>query len=86
MESKRRFLFLTFEGTTYSSFEEIEPDVENLQVLGYAEGKSKEEAFENFLRENKWILETSFSEVVCIEVKDRISEGKIFYIEKINKA
>ncbi|NHV06282.1 MAG: hypothetical protein HA495_02975 [Thaumarchaeota archaeon] len=82
MRSKRRFLFLTFEGVTYSSPEETEPDVENLQVLGYAEGKNKEEAFENFLKENKWILETSFSEVICIEVKERISEGKTFYIER----
>jgi hypothetical protein len=46
MNRKRKFLFLTLEGITYSSPEKIEPDVDNLQVLGYAEGKSKEEAFE----------------------------------------
>lgn len=82
LEDKRKFLFLTFEGVTYSSPDKIEPDVENLQVLGYAEGKDKEEAFKTFLKENKWIFKTSFSEIICIEVKERISDGKIFYIKR----
>jgi hypothetical protein len=82
MNRKRKFLFLTLEGITYSSPEKIEPDVDNLQVLGYAEGKNKEEAFENFLKDNKWFFKTSFSEVICIEVKEKISEGTLFYIKR----
>jgi predicted AlkP superfamily phosphohydrolase/phosphomutase len=35
---KRKFLFLTLDGITYSSCNNFYPDVENLQVLGWAEG------------------------------------------------
>ncbi|AEF96217.1 hypothetical protein [Methanotorris igneus] len=80
--NKRKFLFLTFEGFTYSQKESIAPDVENIQVIGYSEGKDEYEAFNNFVLRNSWILDTGFNEIICIEVKQAISEGKRFYLEE----
>jgi len=77
---KRLFMFVTPDGVTYSSPNEIYPDVENLQVLGFGEGLNEEEAFEDFIKKNKWVLETQFNEVICIEVKSRIYQGKRFYL------
>lgn len=77
---KRVFLFITPDGVTYSSALKIYPDVENLQVLGYGEGATEEEAFDNFIEQNKWILDTEFKEIICVEIKRKISEGKTFYL------
>lgn len=78
----RFFLFLTSDGVTYSSCEELYPDVDNLQVLGWAEGSTMEEAFERFLKANRWILDTNFKNVICVETKTKIHEGKRFLIRK----
>ncbi|ASJ13397.1 hypothetical protein [Thermococcus thioreducens] len=75
---KRLFVFITPDGVTYSSPDETYPDVENLQVLGFGEGSNEEEAFEDFIKNNKWVLETQFNEVICIEVKSRIYREKDF--------
>ncbi|NJE02122.1 hypothetical protein [Thermococcus sp. JdF3] len=77
---KRLFIFMTPDGATYSSPNEIYPDVGNFQVLGFGEGLNEEGAFEDFIKNNKWVLETQFNEVICIEVKSRIYQGKRFYL------
>jgi len=51
---KRFFIFLTLDGITYSSCGEIYPDVDNFQVLGWAEGSTEEEAFEKFKESMRW--------------------------------
>ena len=79
---KRLFLFLTPDGVTYSSSRKIYPDVDNFQVLGHGEGASEEEAFKSFIRENKWILDSDFKEIICIEVKMKISQGKKFVLKR----
>ncbi len=79
---KRLFLFLTPDGITYSSAEKTYPDVDNFQVLGFGEGDSEEEAFESFIRENKWVLHTDFKEVICIEVKTKIAQSKRFILKE----
>lgn len=78
---KRLFMFLTPDGVTYSSCGNIYPDVDNFQVLGLAEGSTEEEAFEEFLNANKWVFNTNFKNVICIEVKSRIHEGKMFLLD-----
>jgi len=82
---KKLFIFLTPDGVTYSSPLQPEPDVDNLQVVGIAEGEDEEEAFENLLKENPWILNTHFDELICIEIKNRISKGKRFYLEALKE-
>lgn len=79
---KRLFLFVTPDGITYSSSSKLYPDVDNLQVLGECEGIDENDAFETFIRKNKWVLDTDFQEVICVEIKTRLSKGKIFILDK----
>jgi len=56
--------------------------VENLQVLGWAEGLVDEEkAFHTFLKANRWVYDTDFKEIICIEIKYFIQQGKRFFIK-----
>lgn len=61
----RQFILLTAEGVTYQP--EMHGDdrdiVENLQVLGFASGETAEQAFDNFISENSWLKQCSFSNV-----------------------
>ena len=79
--SEKLFLFLTQEGVTYSSASKIYPDVDNFQVLGYGKGATEEEVFDDFIKNNQWLLETDFNEVISIEIKSKISQGKVFYLK-----
>ena len=64
------YIFITAEGFTYQpGSEAIGPDIENCQVIGFGQGGDEEEAFENLVKENKYLLETSFDEVFCMELK-----------------
>ena len=66
-----KYIFLTFEWTTYQpNSDSQEPDIENVQMLGTISWKTKDEAFENFKKENEWVLKTSFNEIYCHELKD----------------
>lgn len=82
-DTQRQYLFITLEGITFSSAKEIEPDVDNCQIVGYAEGFNEEDAFKNLISKNPWIINTNFDELVCIEVKQQIREGKRFYLSDI---
>ena len=65
------YIFITNEGHTYQpGSEAIEPDIENCQVLGFSKGNDAAEAFNALLEENAYLLETSFDEVVCLELKN----------------
>ena len=66
----KSYIFITTEGYTYQSeSESIEPDIENCQVIGFAQGKDEEQALERLIAENPNILETTFDEVICLELK-----------------
>ncbi len=61
------YIFVTMEGYTYQpASEAIEPDVENLQVLGFAEGTDAEDAFHRWVRESPPKL--TFSDVLCYQL------------------
>ncbi|MFL5732546.1 MAG: hypothetical protein ACJ78Q_05035, partial [Chloroflexia bacterium] len=49
--------------------ESIEPDVENLQVIGFASGNDVMQALENLLGEEPDILATTFNNLVCFELR-----------------
>jgi hypothetical protein len=67
----RSYIFLTFEGTTFQpGSEAIEPDIENVQMIGIAQGADQEEALENLLAENDYLLFTRFDEVYCYELAE----------------
>lgn len=78
---KKLFLFITPDGITYSSPELNEPDVDNYQILGYGEGFNENEAFKDFKSQHPWLKDTKFEEAICIEIKQKIHEGKTFCLK-----
>ena len=66
------FIFITFEGYTFqpNSNSDI-PDIENMQVVGFSKGLNSKEAFENIKTKNSYLLETTFNEIISIELKDK---------------
>ncbi len=78
------YIFITTEGYTYQPGSvAVEPDIENCQVLGFAKENNADKAFEVFLRENAYLLETSFDEIVCLELNDEDYRGRkrYFYLK-----
>lgn len=66
------YIFITEEGTTFQPDSDFPgPDIENCQVIGFAEGNSPEEAFENLIEKDSYLLETSFDEIICFELRHR---------------
>ena len=67
----KTYIFITLEGHTFQpGSDELEPDIENCQVIGFACGRDEEEAFENLVCENDYLLETTFDEIICMELKN----------------
>jgi hypothetical protein len=61
----RYFIFLTDEGYTKTPEDE---DIDNLQVLGIASGINEKNAFNNFIKENNYLIDTGFKEVIAMEL------------------
>jgi hypothetical protein len=77
------YILLTPDGYTFSpNSDGAEPDVENLQVLGFSEGVDEKDAFWNFLAENPHLGEKGFDEVICIEIKGKMESALRFYISE----
>ncbi|EKD29015.1 MAG: hypothetical protein ACD_79C00117G0002 [uncultured bacterium] len=71
MKIVRNFIFYTTEGLTFQPNSESDmPDVENCQVLGWGEGITVEEAFNNFKYESFWLKTLRFNEVIGVELRD----------------
>lgn len=68
----RKFIFLTEEGFTQTP---SSVDIENLQVLGIAEGKDEKDALTNLLKDNEYLLDTDYEDVVAFELIDGKSYG-----------
>ena len=66
----RYFIFLTQEGYTFQpNSESATADIENLQVLGTASGENEKKAFDNFVKENEYLLHTDYEDVIIMELK-----------------
>ena len=81
----RSFIFVTSEGFTFQpNSESVTPDVENLQVIGFAQGENAETAFRQLSADNPWLQQTTFRKVQSIELAhlDYQSAMKTFYIEQ----
>ena len=78
----KNYIFITSEGHTYQpGSENNEPDIENLQVIGFAGGESPEEAARNLLKESKYISDTTFNEVTAMELKS--GKGTFHCLKKV---
>lgn len=64
----RSYILITNQGFTESPRNN---QIENQQILGYAEGRTKEEAIDNLLNENPEIIQFGFekSEIIAKELK-----------------
>jgi len=70
----KHLIFLTDEGYTFQpNSDSFDPDVENLQVIGFGYGKNEKEAFENFISTSDYLKETGFDNVWAFELKSDIS-------------
>ena len=81
----RSFIFVTSEGHTFQpNSESTTPDVENLQVIGFAQGENAESAFRGLIVENPWLKQTTFRQVQSIELAhlDYDSRMHTFNIEQ----
>lgn len=68
-----RYIFVTYEGFTQQPMVDgdDEPrEIENLQVIGYADGHDAKEAFDNLLKECGYLMDTNFCEVVAHRLDD----------------
>ena len=73
----KSFIFITNEGHTYQPNSVFsQPDIENCQVVGFGNGENMDEAFKTMLKEEKYLLDTAFNEIVGIEIK---GEEKKYY-------
>lgn len=64
-----RYVFISAEGLTYQpNSTSYEPDIENMQVIGFGEGNAARDAFRNLLERNEYLVDTSFDEVFAIEL------------------
>ncbi len=76
-----RYIFITDEGFTFQpGSEDCEPDIENMQVIGFGEGSNAKEAFTNLINTNPYLKETSFNKVAGIEIAGKTRA--IFYLKK----
>jgi len=58
-----KYIFLTTEGYTYQlNSESIEPDCDNAQLIGIAEGENQKEAFKNLLAKYDYLKTSNFNE------------------------
>ncbi len=66
----KKFIFITSEGFTFQpGSEDYEPDIENMQVIGFGEGNTVDDAVENMVYKNLYLKDTKFNKVISIEVK-----------------
>ncbi len=82
MNKENHYIFLSPEGFTFHpGSEAAEPDIENLQVIGFAYGDCPEAAFCKLLRNNSYLIHTSFDELICLKLAEEAEEEKkYFYI------
>ncbi|MFH1504798.1 MAG: hypothetical protein ABIH08_05390 [Candidatus Omnitrophota bacterium] len=76
----KSYIFLTLEGFTFQpNSESANPDIENLQVIGFAKGKNPKEAFKNLVKENNYLLETDFNEIFSYKLAEDFEKNKEYH-------
>lgn len=75
-----RYIFITDEGFTFQpGSEDCEPDIENMQVIGFGEGSNAKEAFEYLVNNNPYLKKTSFNKVSGIKIAGKART--VFYLK-----
>ena len=68
MGAIKSFIFYTTEGFTEDNQHKL---IENCQILGWSKGETAQKAFINLVKENKYLDEMNFSEVMCQELASK---------------
>ena len=79
----KNYIFITEEGVTYQpNSTSPEPDIENCQVIGFAKGNNEDEAFKNLTKDNEYLLDANFNEIICMELTNEnyYQKAKYFYL------
>ena len=72
------YIFITSEGYTYQPNSiSVEPDIDNMQVIGSGEGNTAQEAFLHLIKQNTWLAGTDFNEIFAIQLAN--SHREYFY-------
>lgn len=61
----KKYIFYTTEGFTQDSKNN---DVENCQIVDWAEGENPKDAFQNLKKENQFLKQVSFDNIICQEL------------------
>jgi hypothetical protein len=74
------YIFLTDEGYTFQPDSNGElREIENLQVIGFAQGVDADEAYRNLLSENSYLKDTSFEEIFCYQLAKDYEQSRKDY-------
>ena len=74
------YIFLTTEGYTFQpDSETATPDIENMQVIGFSNGSTADEAFDNLLNTYAYLRDTSFRSIFCYKLDRRYEESRKEY-------
>jgi len=80
----KNYIFITCEGYTFQPFSVADlPDIENHQVVGFSSGENKQAAFKNLINENRYLLDTTFDELICLELGN--NEQEYFCLSEYKK-
>jgi len=64
------YIFLTSEGYTFQPNSEARaPDIENLQVIGFAEAATADDALADLLANFPYLTETTFDVIFCYKLE-----------------
>jgi hypothetical protein len=74
------FIFLTTEGYTFQpDSDATTPDVENMQVIGFSNGSTADEAFNNLLSTHAYLKDSSFKRIFCYKLDKHYEENRKEY-------
>ena len=69
------YIFLTTEGSTFQPRSiSSEPDIENMQVIGFARGDTVQDAATRLVDLNEFLADTSFDDIFAIQIADEHRE------------
>jgi len=64
-----KYIFITTEGSTYQPNSDCsEPDIENMQVIGFGQGNTVQDALRKLLELNDYLFDTNFNEIFAIQL------------------
>ncbi|MHA1447685.1 MAG: hypothetical protein ACTSSN_13405 [Candidatus Heimdallarchaeaceae archaeon] len=84
-----RFLFYSQEGLTYTPYIDDSlkggKEIENLQIIGFAQGDTPQEAFDELLYSNGYLIGSTFDQVTAVELKEQEYKTFGFSLESIRE-